>query len=123
MNSNDPKFSLSVFNAGGSGEDVDTFIQNIDYVPSNMPLAVGPAKLCLLEDNEPVIKMANKRRWPQFRYVPRTQKIDLDWLFERISTDPGIRLRYINTKIQSFVYVGSVQFITKFLPIRTTSET
>ena len=44
---NDPKFSLSVFSASESEVEVETFIRNIDYVPSNMPLAVGPAKLCL----------------------------------------------------------------------------
>ena len=57
--------------------EVNAFVQNIDYVPSNIPLAVGPASLCLLEDNEPVIKMAIKRRWPQLKYVPRIRKLTL----------------------------------------------
>ena len=44
--------------------------------------------------------MVIKQRWPQLRYVARTQKIDLDWLFERLTTDPGLFIRYILTKEQ-----------------------
>ena len=45
----DAKFSLSVFDNNEDMVDVNAFVQNIDYVPSNIPLAVGPANLCLLE--------------------------------------------------------------------------
>ena len=34
------------------------------------------------------------------RHVQRTQRVDLDWLFERINEDPGVRMKYINTKEQ-----------------------
>ena len=34
------------------------------------------------------------------RHVPRTHRVDLDWLFERIRTDPGVYLRYVGTKEQ-----------------------
>ena len=65
-----------------------------------MPEYKGQADLIVLEDNEPVIKMTVKQRWPQLRYVPRTHKIDLDWLFERFAKDSGIKIRYVNTKDQ-----------------------
>ena len=32
--------------------------------------------------------------------VTRTVRIDIDWLFERIKTDKGIFLKYVNTKEQ-----------------------
>ena len=34
------------------------------------------------------------------RHVARTHRVDLDWLFERIRDDPGIFLKYVNTKEQ-----------------------
>ena len=79
--------------------EVDHFLKELDYVRPTMPEVVGLAKLTILEDNEPVIKIVIKRRWPQFRYVPRTQRIDLDGLFEMIHTDPGIVIRRVTTKL------------------------
>ena len=76
------------------------FAKLLDYVPGSLPKENSLAKLCILEDNEPVLKMAVKQRWPALRYVARTQRIDLDWLFERIAYDPGIMIRYVNTKLQ-----------------------
>ena len=73
------------------------FAKLLDYVPGSLPKENSLAKLCILEDNEPVLKMAVKQRWPALRYVARTQRIDLDWLFERIAYDPGIMIRYVNT--------------------------
>ena len=34
------------------------------------------------------------------RHVSRTHRVDLDWLFERISKDPGIFVKYVPTKEQ-----------------------
>ena len=34
------------------------------------------------------------------RHVVRTHRVDLDWLFERIRTDPGVRIQFISTKNQ-----------------------
>ena len=34
------------------------------------------------------------------RQVARTQRVDLDWLFERIANDPGIEIHYVGTKEQ-----------------------
>ena len=34
------------------------------------------------------------------RLVCRTHRVDLDWLFERISKDPGVFIKYVPTKEQ-----------------------
>ena len=78
----------------------ERFASDIDFVPCTLPISSGMAKPYILEDNEPVIKMMIKQRWPQLRYVGRKHRIDLDWLFERLSVDPGCFLRFIGTKDQ-----------------------
>ena len=35
------------------------------------------------------------------RHVPRTHRIELDWLFEVLREDPGVNIKYINTKEQA----------------------
>ena len=47
-----------------------------------------------------ILKMTIKGRSPNMRHVVRTQRVDLDWLWERLRDDPGIHLRYVNTKKQ-----------------------
>ena len=39
-------------------------------------------------------------RSPNLRHVSRTLRVNLDWLFERISLDPSIRLRFVRTSDQ-----------------------
>ena len=39
-------------------------------------------ELVVLEDNDAVIKMSMKGRTNRMRHVPRTHRIDLDWLFD-----------------------------------------
>ena len=34
------------------------------------------------------------------RHVRRIHRVDLDWLFERISKDPGVLIKYVPTKEQ-----------------------
>ena len=72
-------------------------IEEIDYVPPSARLSSGEAELYVFEDNEAVIKMCIKGRSPTLRYVPRTHRVDLDWLFERIKYDPGVNLKYVGT--------------------------
>ena len=62
------------------------FIKAIDYVPNTLPPSSGLGLLVILEDNEPVIKICIKQRWPQFRHVPRTHRINLDWLMRQGET-------------------------------------
>ncbi len=59
----------------------------IDSVPPSVPIKPGFGKLFVLEDNDAVIKMTVKQRSPMTRHVSRTHRVDLDWLFERISKD------------------------------------
>ena len=34
------------------------------------------------------------------RHVPRTHRIDLDWLFERLRNDTGVSSKYVSSKFQ-----------------------
>ena len=72
----------------------------VDYVPPSVPPSLGLAHLYVMEDSEAVIKMTIKGRSPNMRHVIRTQRVDLDWLFERVRVDPGVHMRYIGTKQQ-----------------------
>ena len=79
---------------------INDILSHVDYVPCTLPKSSGQSRLLVMEDNEAVIKMTIKGRSPTMRHVARTHRIDLDWLFERIRDDPGIFLKYINTKFQ-----------------------
>ena len=54
----------------------------------------------MFEDNEAVINMITKGRSPTMRYVSRTHRVALDWLFGRINLDLEIQIKYIDTKNQ-----------------------
>ena len=73
-------------------------LTNIDCVPSNVQSSRQEALLYVFEDNEAAIKMIIKRRSPTMRHVSRTQRVALDWLFDRINLDPKIQIKYIDTK-------------------------
>ena len=74
--------------------------EDVDCVPSNVQSASQEALLYVFEDNEAVIKMIIKGRSPTMRHVSRTHRIALDWLFDRITLDSKIQIRYIDTKNQ-----------------------
>ena len=73
---------------------------DIDSVPSNVQSARQEALLYVFEDNEAVIEMIMKGRNPTMRHVSRTHRVVLDWLFDRISLDPKIQIKDIDTKNQ-----------------------
>ena len=73
---------------------------SVDYVPPSLPITYGRASLYALEDNESVIKMIIKGRSPNLRHVGRTHRVDLDWLFDRITKDPAIYVKWVGTKEQ-----------------------
>ena len=85
-------------------EDADQamydYLSNCDYVPCTIPLSKGDGRIVCFEDNEAVIKMTVKGRSPNMRHVQRTHRVNLDWLFERMAKDPGIRIKYVGTKQQ-----------------------
>jgi hypothetical protein len=73
---------------------------SVDYVPPSLPICYGRASLYALEDNDAVIKMIVKGRSPNLRHVGRTHRVDLDWLFDRITKDPGVFIKWVGTKEQ-----------------------
>ena len=54
----------------------------------------------IMEDKDAVIHMTLKKRSPQLRRVARTHRVNLDALWERVMIDPGINIKYMNTKLQ-----------------------
>ena len=73
---------------------------NIDNIPSKTKNSDSSPTLYVFEDNEAVIKMIMKCRSPTMRHVSRTNKVALDWLFDKINLDPQIQIRYIDSKHQ-----------------------
>ena len=73
---------------------------DIDYVPPNVPELSDRCKLVIMEDNAACLKMLKKGRSLVMRHVSRTHRVNLDWLFERLLTDPAVFGRYIHTKLQ-----------------------
>ena len=75
-------------------------MKDIDSLPSNVQSANREALLYVFEDNEAVIKMIMKGRSPTMRHVSRTHRVALDWLFDRINSEPTIQIKYVDTKNQ-----------------------
>ena len=75
-------------------------LTNVDHVSSNVKPSGSSAMRYDFEDSEAVIKMIIKGQSPTMRHVPRTHRVALDWLFDRINLDPKIQIRYIDTKHQ-----------------------
>ena len=73
-------------------------LDNVDFIPSNFKPSHQEVLLYVFEDNEAVIKMIIKERSPTVRHVSRTNRVALDWLFDRINLDPKIQIKYIDTK-------------------------
>ena len=57
-------------------------------------------RLIIAEDNEAVIKLVKKARSMALRHLPRTHRIDLNWLFE-VCSHPRVIMRYVHTKQQA----------------------
>ena len=76
-------------------------MKDIDAVPSNVQSARQEALLYVFENNEAVIKMIIKGRSPTMRYVSRTHRVALDWLFDRINLDPKIQSNTSTPKTNS----------------------
>ena len=81
-------------------EHTNLDLNNVDHVPSNARSSRFGAILYVFEDNEAMIKMIIKGRSPTMRHVSRTDRVAMDWLFDRINLDPKIQVRYIDTKHQ-----------------------
>ena len=75
-------------------------LSNVDYVPSNTHSSEGESQLYIFEHNEAVIKMSIKGRSPTIRHVSRNHRVALDWLFDRINSEPKIQINCVDTKNQ-----------------------
>ena len=76
------------------------YLDNVDFISSNVNSSRQEALLYVFEDNEAVMKMNMKGRSPTMRHVSRTHRVALDWLFDRINLDTKIQIKYIDTKNQ-----------------------
>ena len=73
-------------------------IHPLDYVPPNFMNIPHVSKLLVFEDNEAVVHQTIKERSPALQHCGRTYRINIDWLFERIKKDPGVKVRCCPTK-------------------------
>ena len=64
------------------------------------PLNQWDSKLYTFENDQAVIKMTIKARSPSMRHVSRTNRVALNWFFDRINFDPKIQIRYVDAKNQ-----------------------
>ena len=61
--------------------------------------ATATTVLTIAEDNEAAIKIFEKAKSMALRHLPRTDRIDSQWLFE-VCSHPRIRMLYVNRKQQ-----------------------
>ena len=78
----------------------DLVLQNVDSVTSNAKLSHFGALLNIFEDNEAVTKMIIRGKSPTMRHVSRAHRDALDWSFDRISLEPEIQIKYVDTQNQ-----------------------
>ena len=95
-----PKLELSLPERLLLQRQAHDMFASVDFVPPSLPISYGRANLFILEDNDAVIKMIVKGRSPNLRHVGRTHRVDLDWLFDRITKDPNCFVKWVGTKEQ-----------------------
>ena len=74
-----------------------TELSNVVFVSSNVNSFQKRALLYMFEDNEAVIKMIIEGRSPTLRHVYRTNRVALDWLFDRTNLDHKFLIRYVDS--------------------------
>ena len=79
---------------------LEEMLSNVEYVPPNIPRRTGRVVMIVFEDNEAVIKTTIKGRSPTMRHITRTHRICMDWIYERLKDDPGLKIMYVGTKQQ-----------------------
>ena len=75
-------------------------LSTVDFVCSNVNSSHKGAMLCIFEDSEAVIKMIIEGRSPTLRHVSRTNRVALDWLFDRTNLDHKFQIRYVGSRNQ-----------------------
>ena len=71
----------------------DLELCNVEYVSSNAKSSHSGSMLDISEDNDALIKMIIKGSSPTMSHVSRTDRVALDWLFDRINLDPVIQIK------------------------------
>ena len=66
------------------------------YFAYTRPRFTTVTDLIIAEDNQAVIKIIQKARSMALRHLPRTHRIDLQWLFE-VCSNPRVQMRYVGT--------------------------
>ena len=66
------------------------------YFAYTRPRTATVTDLIIAEDNQAVIKIIQKARSMALRHLPRTHRIDLQWLFE-VCSNPRVHFRYVGT--------------------------
>ena len=66
------------------------------YFAYTRPRFTTVTDLIIAEDNQAVIKIVQKARSMALRHLPRTHRIDLQWLFE-VCSNPRVQMRYVGT--------------------------
>jgi hypothetical protein len=66
------------------------------YFAYTRPRTATVTDLIIAEDNQAVIKIIQKARSMALRHLPRTHRIDLQWLFE-VCSNPRVHVRYVGT--------------------------
>ena len=92
----DPHESPTRKTIHGNIDDLD----NDDFMSSNVHSSRKEALLYIFEDEEAAINMIIKGRSPTMRYVSRTHRVALDWLFDSINLDTMVQIKYVDTKNQ-----------------------
>ena len=80
--------------------DNEHICKSVDYYPKSAAYETGRALCWIMDDNEACIAMCLKGRSPKMAHVLRTHRVSLDWLYYLFQTDPGLSLKYVNTKSQ-----------------------
>ena len=80
------------------------YLDNVDFISSNVNSSRQECLLYIFEDNEAVIRMIIKVRSPTMRHVSRTHRVALDWVFDRINLDPKIQSITLTPKTNSQTY-------------------
>ena len=55
-----------------------------------------------------------KGRSPTIRHVSRTHRVALDWVFDRINSDPKIQFKYIDTKTNLTTFLKEISHVTEW---------
>ena len=75
--------------------------RNSNHIPFDTRKFDSSALWNVFDISKAVLKEIIKGRSSTMRHVPRTHKVALDHLFDKIDLDPKIRIRYIDTKHNS----------------------